>query len=143
MREQEPVDEDNLLFPEASHLPTVNEQPGSGEQPWLNEDEGQLSVDVYEGDKEIVVISAIAGVKSEDMEVFLHNDMLTVRGRRTAPLVEGRPLVRECHWGPFSRSLILPTEIDADGITAGIKEGVLTVKLPKISRLRTIKVRRN
>jgi HSP20 family protein len=143
LRDPDPESESEMLFPEAAHLPAITEQSEATEQSWLSEDEGQLSVDVYDGDKEIMVVSAIAGVKSEDLEVFLHNDMLTIRGRRTAPLVEGRPLVRECHWGPFSRSLILPTEIDADKITAGIKEGVLTVRLPKVNRSRTIKIRRN
>lgn len=135
-------EESLLLFPEASHLPTVND----GREPpvaWLPNDEGQLAVDVYDGDDEIVIRSAIAGVSPEDLEVILHNDMLTVRGRREAVEPAGRPLLRECHWGSFSRSLILPTEIDAENITATINDGVLLVRLPKILRSRRIAVRGN
>lgn len=135
-------DESLLLFPEASHLPTVRD----GLEPavaWLPNDEGQLAVDVYDGDDEIVIRSAIAGVNPEDLEVILHNDMLTIRGRRDAAEPAGRPLLRECHWGSFSRSLILPTEIDAESITATITDGVLMVRLPKILRSRRIAVRGN
>ena len=134
-----PPDEDLLLFPEAEHMPTIREQTDRPDQ-WLQSDEGQLAVDVYDGEGELIVRSPIAGVHPQDLEVFLHNDMLTIRGRREHAEPVGRPILRECHWGSFSRSLILPTEIDADGIIASIKEGVLTVRLPKLTRSRRIAV---
>jgi HSP20 family protein len=133
-----PPDDDLLLFPEAAHLPTVCEKERPDQ--WLQHDEGQLAVDVYDGEGELIVKSPIAGVRPHDLEVFLHNDMLTIRGRREHAEPAGRPILRECHWGSFSRSLILPTEIDADGIVASIKEGVLTVRLPKLTRSRKIAV---
>jgi HSP20 family protein len=133
-----PPDEDLLLFPEAEHMPTLNEQERPDQ--WLQSDEGQLAVDVYDGEGEVIVRSPIAGVHPQDLEVFLHNDMLTIRGQREYAEPVGRPILRECHWGSFSRSLILPTEIDADGIIASIKEGVLTVRLPKLTRSRRIAV---
>lgn len=136
--------EDELvLFPEAENLPPVAPKERN-EEPWaLDQGEGQLAVDVYETDGEIVIRSAIAGVKPEDLEVFVHNDMLTIRGNRPPECSEhgARHLVRECHWGSFSRSLILPSEIDADRIGAELKNGVLTVRLPKLERSKKIQVK--
>ena len=103
---------------------------------WSVEEEGQLSVDVSETDASIIVTSAIAGVEPADLEVFLQNDMLTIRGRRheDTESAKGRALVRECHWGAFSRSIILPEETRQDDVTAALTNGVLRVTLPKRSR---------
>jgi HSP20 family protein len=140
-RGDSPSQDEEVLFPEAEHLvPPTAENPDRSEG-WIPQDEGQLAVDVFDGDGELVVRSAIAGVNPQDLEVFLHDDMLTVRGRREGDEPTGRPILRECHWGSFSRSLILPNEIDPDGITASIREGVLTIHLPKISRSRRIAVK--
>jgi HSP20 family protein len=110
---------------------------------WIEEEEGQLAVDVQETDSQIIIRSAIAGVNPDDLDISVHNDLLTVRGRRQSEeeRQEGRWLVRECHWGSFSRSLILPSEVDVEGIAAELKNGVLTVKLPKVKRERKIKVK--
>src|SRR5262249_19517904 len=122
-----------------------DDEPAASGAAWLGaEDEGRLAVDVLETEKEIVIKSAIAGVKPEDLEVFVHDDMLTVRGSRHADVHEekgARHLVRECHWGSFSRSVILPTEIDVEKISATIRDGVLVVRLPKTHRNKRISVR--
>ena len=113
-------DDDLLLFPEAANA--------------AHHDEGRLAIDVSETASELVIVSPIAGVKPEDLEVFMHNDMLTIRGKRHADLGHvqgGKHVIRECHWGSFSRSVILPIEIDANAINATIKDGVLTVRLPQ------------
>ncbi len=141
---RQPNDDEMLLFPEAAHLEPV---PISGEreEEWLaGPVEGELAVDVYETDDEIIVRSAIAGVRPDDLEVFVHNDMLTIRGHRQAECVEEKRhkmLVTECHWGAFSRSLVLPSETDIEGISASIKNGILTVRLPKTERSKRISVR--
>lgn len=135
-------DEELMLFPEAGGMPVMPERPAAQDESWLSGDEGRLAVDVYETDGEIIIKSPIAGVRTEDLEVFVHNDMLTVRGNRTVnDEPAAKPLVRECHWGSFSRSVILPTEIDVDHIGATLKDGVLTVRLPKIERSRKISVK--
>jgi HSP20 family protein len=127
--------EDNLLFPNIEKTQTTIS--------WIPEhEEGQLAVDVCETEDEIILKSAIAGVTQNDLEVFLHNDMLTVRGVRHTDHDSGaRWLVQECHWGPFSRSIILPADIDSEGISAILKDGVLTVRLPKIERSKKIKIK--
>ncbi len=132
-------DDELVLFPEAGHLQPLGQDRGAD---WFGSEEGQLAVDVYDAEDEIVIRSPIAGVRPEDLEVFVHNDMLTVRGQRmTEEEVKGRRVVHECHWGAFSRSVILPAEIDAERISAELKNGVLTVRLPKAERKKKIDVR--
>ena len=114
---------------------------------WLNDDyeEGQLSIDVYQTPGELVVKSTIAGVKPEDIDISINNDMLTIRGKREMleNIKNEHYLYRECYWGSFSRSIILPVEIEANKIEATLENGVLTVTLPKAKNAKqiTIKVR--
>jgi HSP20 family protein len=112
------------------------------ERPWLTSDEGRLAVDVLDDEDAFVVTAAIAGVGIGDLEVFAHHDLLTIRGRRTPPdaHASGRHLAQECHWGAFSRSVILPTEINPSAVSAKLKNGVLTIRLPKTERSRRIKI---
>ena len=114
--------------------PTLQE-----ENDWLpgaDYEEGQLSVDVYETEKEITVRSTVAGVKPEDLDITLDHDMLTIRGSRCEEGgEEGKNyLYRECYWGSFSRSVILPSEVDDEDIDASIENGVLTIILKKIKK---------
>lgn len=95
---------------------------------------GELKVDVYETENEIVVRSTVAGVDIKDLDVSLHGDLLTVRGKRhiKEEVDENNFLVRECFWGDFSRSIILPSSVDIAKSEASLKKGVLTIRLPKI-----------
>ena len=98
-------------------------------------DEGELAVDVFETPLELIVQSTIAGVKINDLELSIHNDLLTIRGRRSHEMpAQARPLFVECYWGPFSRSIILPAEVRGDEASATLRAGVLTVTLPKKHR---------
>ncbi len=123
----------------------VEEEIEEDEQDWLDEDyeEGQLSIDVYQTPKAIVVKSTIAGVKPEDIDISINNDMLTIRGRRTMSeeVRDDQYLFRECYWGSFSRSIILPTEIDTDKIEAELENGVLTIILPKAKASKQVSVK--
>ena len=111
------------------------EEPSINE--WLeNEDQetdGQLAVDVFHDEKRIIIKSTIAGAKPEDLKISLHNDLLIIKGRRdvSEELSEENYLFRECYWGPFSRSIILPAEVDNKKVEAEIENGVLTITLFK------------
>jgi HSP20 family protein len=100
------------------------------------EEEGQLSVDVYQDEDNVIIKSTIAGVEPEDIDVSVDNDMVTIRGRRARnrEIEEEDYFYQECYWGSFSRSIILPVEIRADQIDATIKNGILTVILPKAKK---------
>jgi HSP20 family protein len=105
------------------------------DETWLTHDEGQLSVDVIETDSTIVVRSAIAGVKSEDLDITLTEDTITIRGERSHHCNEtnkDQVHVQECHWGSFSRSIILPSHIDPDTVDATLKRGILTIVMNKV-----------
>lgn len=116
-----------------------------GAESWLtHHDEGELAVDVYETDKAVFVKTAIAGVRPEDLKLSLTADMLTVRGARhdeAAEKEERQYLCRECHFGPFSRTILLPCEVNSLKAEATFKSGLLLIKLPKVKKGGEIKVR--
>ncbi len=97
------------------------------------ESEGQLAVDVAETQDSIVVVSTVAGASVGDIEVSLHNDLLTIRGVRLPPLAgqEVRHFHQECFWGKFSRTIVLPEEVRGEHAEAEYKNGVLVVRVPK------------
>jgi len=104
------------------------------EKEWF-QPEGQLSVDVYQTKDELVIQSAIAGIKPEDLDISLQGDVVSIRGVRERPFKEeGDYFTQECYWGPFSREIILPVEIDPKGAEASMKNGILTIRIPKILR---------
>ena len=102
---------------------------------WLggDYDEGQLSIDVFQTPDSLIVKSTIAGVKPGDIDISINNDMLTIRGRREIQenISEENYLIKECYWGGFSRSVILPVEVEVEKVEAALDNGVLTVILPK------------
>ena len=119
------------------------ETTNSEEKKWF-QTEGKLTIDVYETNSSIVIQTAIAGVKPEDFDISIENDMLEIRGVRKKP-EEGKDkknyFFQECYWGPFSRKFVLPKEVDNSRAQASIKEGVLTIKMPKLERERKRKIR--
>lgn len=107
---------------------------------------GQLAVDVYETDNDIVFVAPIAGVDPDDIEVSITDDVVSVEGEREASkeATEDDYFVQECYWGKFSRQYILPIEVDAEKGKAEIKDGILTVTIPKAikSQKRVISVKK-
>lgn len=95
--------------------------------------EGQLTVDISQDEKNLYVVAPIAGVKAGDLEVGIDNDVLTIRGRRDQKYEEkGKNFIyRECHWGRFSRSIVLPLPVKTKAIEAKLENGVLKITLPK------------
>jgi len=105
-------------------------------------EEGQLAVDVFQTDNEIVVQSTIAGVKASDLDITIQNDMVSIKGERKKlmELPKENYFYQECYWGPFSRSIILPEEINANEARAELKDGVLILHLPKSEKIKTTKI---
>jgi len=102
---------------------------------WL-EEEGQLTIDVYQTDKEIVIQSAIAGVRPEDLDILIENDIVLIKGCRSKPFGEEdrNYFYQECHWGRFGREIVMPEEVDNLQAKAGLNQGILTIRLPKTGR---------
>ena len=109
----------------------------------FEEGEGQLTIDVYQTPDEVVVESTIAGVKPEDLDISITNEAVTIRGKRekTETIEDENYFYQECYWGKFSRSIILPQEIDADKAVASLKNGILVIRLPKLNRQKTKKLK--
>lgn len=105
----------------------------------LRGDRFQPAMDVYETEKALIVRFELAGVRGGDLRVTVDGDLVRVSGVRTAP-PPGEEVLRlhqmEIGFGPFERSLRLPVEVDRDGVTANLEEGILTVTLPKRARQR-------
>lgn len=104
---------------------------------WLDSDlltEGQLSVDVYETEDKIIILSTIAGARAKDLKISLHHDILSISGTREQPksIPADSYLYQECFWGPFSRTIILPSEVDTKKIKADLENGVLSISLIKL-----------
>ncbi len=109
----------------------------------FEEGEGQLTIDVYQNPDEIIVESTIAGVKPEDLDIAITNEAVVIKGKREKQeeIKDEDYFYQECYWGKFSRSIILPQEIDADKAIASLKNGILTIKLPKLNRQKTKKLK--
>lgn len=112
-------------------------------QDLAEESEGQLTIDVYQTPEEIIIESTIAGVETEDLDVEIAPELVNIRGerRREEQVQDENYLYQECYWGRFSRSVILPQEIDPDKSSAELKNGILRVVLPKVDRTKTKKLK--
>ena len=108
-----------------------------------NEEEAQLTVDVYRTPSEIIIKTMVAGVKPEDLDVSITRDSVTIRGKRSEDrtVANDEYFQRELYWGSFARAIALPEEIDVDGAEAVEKHGMLILHLPKLDRNRQAKLR--
>ena len=95
-------------------------------------EDGHLTVDVFKSEDNMIVQSTIAGTAPEDIDVSITKEMVTIRGRRIQQekVKTSDYYHQELYWGSFSRSIILPVDIDPDKAKASIKNGVLTIKMP-------------
>lgn len=120
---------------EDARVYTVQEPAPEGDEESM-EPEGQLAVDILDLDDTLAVIATVAGADPDQISVHVHNDLLTIRGRREPPVAasDDAYVHRECYWGRFSRTIILPLDVRADGVKAVYKSGVLVVSLPKERR---------
>ena len=113
--------------------------------PVLEDDpeEGELSVDVYERPGEIIIQAMVAGVRPEDLEVNIGREIVTIRGSRetSREVASDNYFHRELYWGAFSRTILLPAEVEAEEAEATEKHGLLTIKIPKIDKGRTAKLK--
>ncbi len=97
-----------------------------------HESEGQLSIDVAQTAEELIIVATMAGAPPDQVELHLHNDVLTIRGQRVSPIPDGAEhFYEECFWGKFSRTVVLPADVSPEYAKAEYKNGVLTVRLPK------------
>lgn len=101
--------------------------------PDWRQSKGQLAADIYETDSEFCILAPIAGVDQEEIDIFVENNMLVIKGERKEPeeKKEKKYFYRECYWGAFARQVILPEDVNAQKIKASFKKGVLAVSMLK------------
>ncbi len=106
-------------------------------------EEGELSVDVYQNQNEIIIKAMVAGVRPEDLDVSISRDMVTLKGKRESErtIADDDYFHKELYWGTFSRTIVLPQEIDVDVAEAVEKHGLLIIKLPKLDKNRSTKLK--
>ena len=119
-----------------------NKKDSQDNDSWF-QPEGELTVDVYETEQDIVIQTAIAGISPEELSVSVENDIVTISGERNNETTdEGKNyFYQECFWGSFSRQIILPQEVDPNRAQASMKNGVLTLRIPKLNRQKVKKIK--
>jgi len=105
---------------------------------WIEEEneEGQLMVDVYQTDDDIMIQAMVAGIEASDLNISITREMVTIAGNRKGPqnISQENYFYKELYWGSFSRTILLPQEIEPDQAEAKEKNGLLTLTLPKIDK---------
>ena len=128
-----------------AHVPLSGQIPETPARNWMEEEngEGQLTVDVYQTPDNIVIRAHVAGVRPEDLDISITRDMVTIKGKReeAKEVSEDNYFYKELYWGAFSRTVLLPQEIEVEGAEAVEKHGLLTLRLPKIDKEKHTKVK--
>ncbi|HVW71686.1 MAG TPA: Hsp20/alpha crystallin family protein [Candidatus Paceibacterota bacterium] len=108
-----------------------------------DQSEGQLPVDVYQTANEIVIRAFVAGVRADELNVSISRDMVVIEGSREErdTITDSDYFTRELFWGSFSRTILLPQEVDVENSSAGAKDGLLTIMLPKHDKARQTKIK--
>ncbi len=107
------------------------------------EEEGELSVDVYQTNTDIIIEAMVAGVKPEDLHLSITRDVVTIKGKRDGnnSVDENDYFYRELYWGNFSRTILLPHEIDIEAAEAVEKHGLLIIRMPKLDKSKGMKLK--
>jgi HSP20 family protein len=113
------------------------------EEEELEEEEGELSVDVYQTSTDIIIEAMVAGVKPEDLHLSITRDMVTIKGKRDANNAVGDDdyFYRELYWGNFTRTILLPHEVIIEDSEAVEKHGLLIIRMPKIDKAKQTKLK--
>lgn len=134
--------------PEARRMPIKSNGSGvasNGKSEWHEEEsgDGQLSVDVFQSPDDIVIRAHVAGVRPDDLDISITRDMVTIKGKReeAREVEDDNYFYKELYWGSFSRTILLPQEVDVEGAEASEKHGLLTLRLPKIDKERQTKLK--
>ncbi|SRR6266481_236242 len=142
--QQQPVRRMSANGP-AGTMPASAALPHSAMIATLEEEksEGQLPVDVFQTPGEIVIRTFIAGVRADEISLSLSRDLVVIEGARAErdAVNDEDYFMRELFWGSFSRTILLPQEVDVDNASAGAKDGLLTIVMPKLDKSRQMKLK--
>ncbi len=130
------IEEEELQSKETRLIKGVKgDKPDSN---WIEEEneEAELSVDVYQTPTDIIIETMVAGVKPEDLELSISRDVISIRGEReeSRNIDEDNYFTKELYWGKFSRTISLPAEVEPEEVEATEKHGLLIVKIKKVDK---------
>lgn len=105
--------------------------------------DGELMVDVFQTPTDIVIKTMVPGVRPEDLDITITRDMVTIKGKREIErtISEDNYFHKELYWGSFSRTIMLPQEVEIEESEAVEKHGLLIIRLPKLDKHRQSKLR--
>jgi HSP20 family protein len=139
------LDDDEQLInndeSEVAHVPVVHSEKAPT---WADEEvESDLAVDVYQTNSHLILKTMIAGVRPEDVDVQISRDLVVIKGKREdeKEIAHDDYYVKELYWGSFSRSVVLPVEVEPEEAEAVERHGLLMIKIPKIDRKRQTKLK--
>lgn len=115
-----------------------------GETQWTEPEESEeLPVDVYQTTGFVVIKALISGIVPSNLDISITRDMVTISGTREdeKETTEDNYFQRELYWGSFTRTVLLPEEVDVDQAEAYEKHGVLVIRLPKINKAKQMKLK--
>ena len=127
-----------FLSDDSTELAQDNNASSEGDS-WEESEEdlpGQLAVDVYETEDQLVIKARTAGVNEEELDVSISDGILTISGTLNSGDDTGATNwhIQECYWGEFSRTLALPVSVKEDEVEAVLKDGVLTIRFNKVKQ---------
>lgn len=139
------LNDDSGMDEVSSQNQSQNQQPSNDDAAWdESEDDfpGQLAVDVYETEEQLVVKARTAGVNKEDLDVSISDGILTISGTLSSgdDTAATNWHIQECYWGEFSRTLALPVAVKEDEVGAVLKDGVLTITFQKVKQEQAKKI---
>ena len=137
--------EEDRPEPKKDYLTKGTKSDKKNSNSWIEEenDEAELSIDVFQTPTDIIVQTMVAGVRPEDLELSISRDMITIRGKReeSRTIDEDNYFTKELYWGKFSRTLSLPAEVEPEQVEATEKHGLLTIKIKKVDKEKKNNVR--
>ena len=123
----------------------VVEKEENDEKDWIEDEkeEYQLTLDVYNKPEEIIIHTMVAGVRPEDLDISITREMVSIRGERKEPedVATEDYYHKELYWGSFSRTIMLPAEIEVEEAEATENHGLLSIRLPKIDKEKQTKLK--
>lgn len=140
---EEDEEDEGDLEPSAPQVTPVSTAKEKENEEWMSDYEGQLNIDMYQTKDNVIIKSTIAGVRPEDIDITVANDMVSIKGARKKEesIAAEDYFYQECYWGNFSRSVIVPVDIESEEIEADLKDGILTIIIPKAAKAKTKKVK--
>jgi len=124
----------------------VNEERDPFQHTYVEEEEeedGELPIDLYQTDSEIIIQAFVAGVRPDELQITITRDTITLKGSRkmSQSVDEEDYAIRELYWGTFSRTVELPAEVEPEEAEAVEKHGLIIIKLPKIDKQKRASIR--